>query len=541
MKDKILELVSKGWRIFPVKPGEKLPATAHGVKDATLSRDKIFNWWETVKFNVGIATGTASGIVVLDVDGPAGCDSLKLLEEEFGTLPETYKVHTPSGGDHYYFKAPLEPLKNRVRMLPGLDFRADGGYVLGAGSTNGSGIKYERIGSNGPAALPEYILSLVKESRTTVTDAAAIDSTGVIAQGYRNDYLFKAGCRLCRSGFSQSAVLQALHAENDEKCVPPLSDMEIERIAQSATKYTPEDPITPETSASPIVAAKDLVEAMCEYLDDKDRVKGQSYYLPHLDSLLGGGMREGEVTVWHAEAKVGKNTFWHKLMHLQLEQGQFVGYASRELTPETEVLPNILSIHCQENVWLSDNICPARFLPILERWPLYFALGYGFFPLDQLSTWIRDLKNRGVTQFWFDHLHYMLEDPEDHKAASKLMKEIKALAKTENIHISVIIQPNKLMDGQRLSLNSIKGGAAMGQALDNLIILERSGRNTVKITLERARSKLCELGHFYMKYNPKTTDLTILDREVATQYADRPALNEEARISLDIYNRINGS
>jgi hypothetical protein len=122
------------------------------------------------------------------------------------------------------------------------------------------------------------------------------------------------------------------------------------------------------------------------------------------------------------------------------------------------------------------------------KWPLYFAEGYGHFPLEEIKAWVMEAKAAGISYFFFDHLHYMLEDPEDHKAASKLIKEIKTLAKEQKVCINIIIQPNKLMDGQRLSLNSIKGGAAMGQAIDNLIILERvknsETKNVVKLTLE---------------------------------------------------------
>jgi KaiC/GvpD/RAD55 family RecA-like ATPase len=85
-------------------------------------------------------------------------------------------------------------------------------------------------------------------------------------------------------------------------------------------------------------------------------VKGEPTGLSGLDKLLGGGQRLGEVTCWHAEAKTGKNTLWHKLMHLWLSRKEpvAIAYASRELTPESEVLPNLLSLERKENAWLAD-------------------------------------------------------------------------------------------------------------------------------------------------------------------------------------------
>jgi hypothetical protein len=254
---------------------------------------------------------------------------------------------------------------------------------------------------------------------------------------------------------------------------------------------------------------------MVDYLKDKDKVKGQSYFMPSLDKLMGGGMREGEVTAWHAEAKVGKNSLWHKLLLLQMENSIPNGYGSRELTPETEVLPNMFSILFSENMWLSNRLDANRFVPVCKDWPLYFAAGYGHFPLDALENWINELQKFGVQYFWFDHLHYMLEEPEEHKAASKLIKLLKTLAKEKKIHINIIIQPNKLGEGQKLSAGSLKGGSAIGQAIDNLVVLERTWgiQNHMTVKLERARSKLCNLGKFYLKYDPTTTDLVEADAE----------------------------
>ena len=196
------------------------------------------------------------------------------------------------------------------------------------------------------------------------------------------------------------------------------------------------------------------------------------------------------------------------MMYTWLELGIPIGYASRELTPETEVLPNILSIHYGKNLWKEKSL-PKDYSEILNKWPLYFAPGYGHFDLKELEEWVIALKSQGVEYFFFDHLHYMLEEPEDHRAASKLAKELKTLSKKLNVHIDLIIQPNKLMEGQKLSLNSIKGGSAIGQAIDNMITLERIAdqKNIVKISLKAARHKLATLGHIHMEYDPITTDL----------------------------------
>ena len=82
-------------------PG-KHPRTAHGVKDATAEGPQIQAWWsEWPEANVGIATGSLSGIVVVDVDGPQGEAALRTLNLH---LPTTLEA-TTGRGRHLYFRA----------------------------------------------------------------------------------------------------------------------------------------------------------------------------------------------------------------------------------------------------------------------------------------------------------------------------------------------------------------------------------------------------------------------------------------------------
>src|SRR5437899_8716901 len=55
-------------------PG-KHPRTEHGVADATTDNEKIVAWFPNVgHVNVGVATGSASGLIGLDVDPRNGGD-----------------------------------------------------------------------------------------------------------------------------------------------------------------------------------------------------------------------------------------------------------------------------------------------------------------------------------------------------------------------------------------------------------------------------------------------------------------------------------
>ncbi|MDQ6617393.1 MAG: bifunctional DNA primase/polymerase [Actinomycetota bacterium] len=135
---------ARGWAVLPLRPGTKLPATAHGLHDASTDLASIRRWWSRwPSANVGIATGARSGVVVLDVDPPTGFESLRLLEVEHGPLPAGRQVKTPRGGLHLYFSHDGDAVPNSAgRLGRGLDVRGDGGYVVAPPSTLIGGRRY---------------------------------------------------------------------------------------------------------------------------------------------------------------------------------------------------------------------------------------------------------------------------------------------------------------------------------------------------------------------------------------------------------------
>ena len=107
-----LEYAKLGWPVFPCQPGNKRPFTAHGVKDASTDPDTIRGWWRKLpRAMIGMSTGKASGIAVVDVDideakGKNGEASLAAVLNGT-TLPEgMMTVRTPRGGRHLWFACP---------------------------------------------------------------------------------------------------------------------------------------------------------------------------------------------------------------------------------------------------------------------------------------------------------------------------------------------------------------------------------------------------------------------------------------------------
>jgi len=125
-------------------------------------------WEKWPNDGFGIATGSRSGLWVLDVDPRAGgIETLAELEQKYTPLPKTISVLTGSKGLHFYFQYPGPDYRNTAGALgAGLDTRCDGGYVVGPGSLHKSGRRY--TWQNGPidnqlAAAPEWLLKLVQQ------------------------------------------------------------------------------------------------------------------------------------------------------------------------------------------------------------------------------------------------------------------------------------------------------------------------------------------------------------------------------------------
>jgi putative DNA primase/helicase len=279
-KSRALKYAKRGLRVAPMctvkegrcacskgkdctRPG-KHPMTKHGVNDATTDRDQIKAWWtDSPNANIGIATGSRSGILVLDIDPRNdGKKTLKRLKKELGPLPDTVTALTGGGGRHLVFQYPPFPVRkdNTGKFFgPGIDVLSDGCIMIAPPSRHASGKQY--LWADGksyrdlkPASLPEPWLNRL---RGDAPHAAKADSTPVVTEGHRNNYLTSFAGTLQRSGASRQALAAALAAENLAKCSPPLATDEVERIVASVTKY-------PSRSGGDGDAAEQLMQVVLE-------------------------------------------------------------------------------------------------------------------------------------------------------------------------------------------------------------------------------------------------------------------------------------
>lgn len=208
-----LAYVKRGFAVLPCAPGEKRPATRHGVKDATTDKASVIRTWSVQgNANVAIATGAASNIVVLDVDPRNGGDaSLAELERQHGELPDTLRASTGGGGRHYYFSAD-GPVASGV-LAPGLDVKGDGGYVVAPPSVHPSGAPYRWESEPAAKALaaPPPWLVVPKGKRAKIAPEASVPDAAVSLLGRRFSGLGMLGRALDAGKRSVVCPWQAKH------------------------------------------------------------------------------------------------------------------------------------------------------------------------------------------------------------------------------------------------------------------------------------------------------------------------------------------
>ncbi len=222
-------------------PG-KHPMIQNWGNNASKDPRQIAEWWdENPNANIGIPTGEPSGLFVLDVDfGNGGQESFEGLSLTKKELEGAMKIET-GNGFHLYFRKPAgRSVPSRVKILPGIDIRCDGGYVLADRSNHVSGRMYQEVAEYDPVAfvpdeVPAGILDRVDKARRASSRVLAAK----LYEGERNDALFNQACEMNANNLSVKAITAALRETNLERCEPPLELDEVKRIAESASRYDP--------------------------------------------------------------------------------------------------------------------------------------------------------------------------------------------------------------------------------------------------------------------------------------------------------------
>ena len=229
---------SQGFPVFPCHG--KIPNTPHGFKDASSDPNKIREWWtKWPSANIGIPTGPASGLFVLDVDSE---EFLRDLERLYSPLPPTRTIISSPGHFHHLFTYPAGfNIKSSAGVVaPKLDIRAMGAMIIVPPSIHPDTGKPYVISRDLPMAEPpEWLIRLALNPKPRSNkDAATTSNNGDILEK-RNVTLTSLAGTMRRRGMSVEAIEAVLLAENTRRCQPPLDESSVRTIAKSVGRYEP--------------------------------------------------------------------------------------------------------------------------------------------------------------------------------------------------------------------------------------------------------------------------------------------------------------
>lgn len=213
------------------------------------TEQEVRSWWRRwPQANVIVLTGKVSGIVAIDVDPRHGGD-----ESMVGvTIPDTVRTLTGGGGVHHIYRHPGRHLPNATNVLPGVDFRGDGGYILVPRSSHISGTRYEWDTSAHPediepADLPPWFLDALDSGTRYAAGTHTVRKNGdvdavimgeiKVAEGERNEMMTRVVGSLISNRDEEEkgeeSIVMLAMLINERSFDPPLAEGEVRTIVQS--------------------------------------------------------------------------------------------------------------------------------------------------------------------------------------------------------------------------------------------------------------------------------------------------------------------
>lgn len=463
-------------------PG-KHPRIKNWQNDCSIDPQVIEAWWDTwPNANVGIATGK-SKIIVIDIDPRhGGVESFKELRNK-RSLDQPLASHTGGGGYHLIYRAPDGGVKNRTEVLPGIDVRGVGGYIVAPPSNHLSGYCYrwsnETIENHQFGPMPDWLAKAITSKsakdreKTSVKNNVrrnAADILKGVPDGERDDTLFRYACQLRRRGmgYDEAKILLLEAARNSE---PPFPEDEMIKCLDSAWSY---DQGGGDETKDPI-SFSDLLETD----------------IPPIKYIVPGLLPQGVILV-SGDPKVGKS--W---MAMQISLGVATGgqvLGSFEVTDTAAVLhlgledsdplfkerlgKLVCDISCPQNAFFTNRW--LRFPKGLENLKDFLDQNAdtGLVVIDCLET-IRDTKANSQTLFSYDY---------------NTLLDLRKIASEYAIAI-LVIHHNRKMAADN-PFHKVSGSLGLTAVADQTMVLEKArggGSATMSVTGRSVRESTLNL------------------------------------------------
>jgi hypothetical protein len=244
-----LRYAAMGWAVMPIYANKKNPASRHGVHDATTNLNQIKEWWtQNPNYNVGIATGKKSGIIVFDIDPRNGGEESWIeWVKKNGEPPEGVMQLTAGGGIHYVAKY-VEGIKSS-KLDNGIDLLSDGRLFIVAPSTIDDRHYRWELSSDpfdgvNPFEISKDWITAIHET----SKARASKLTNEPITTNRNDALTAVAGAMRNLGMSADEMLPTLLKLNETRCTIALPHSEVSQIARGIERYEPESDMMADVS-----------------------------------------------------------------------------------------------------------------------------------------------------------------------------------------------------------------------------------------------------------------------------------------------------
>lgn len=345
-----LRYASAGYPVFALAPGSKSPyGGTNGLRDASTDPVAIREMFaDRPDANVGLRP--PDGMFAVDVDGPVGAETLRGIFKEHGQAasPATSTATTPGkgGGHHYLFRsAEGVTVPTRVGALPGIDVRGPDGYIVVWPSVHPDGGAYSWDASPFdmvPAVAPDWlvdVLSHPRDSRPGVTPTG----DDCYREGERNSGLTAYAGRLRAGGLDAEQLLARLLFENAQRCIPPLPEPEVRKIADSVARYAT-DGVPEPTPRFTVIA--------------RSALRGR----PAIEWLIDGVLPAGSLSMLYGPSNLGKTFVALHLAHAIASELDWLGHETSKgavVYVEAESQPDfntrLTAVEEYREAWLSDS------------------------------------------------------------------------------------------------------------------------------------------------------------------------------------------
>lgn len=506
--------------------------------------NKVHDWdMKWVNHNVGIITGEISNLSIVDFDlkrDTKGNIVGKYDEDFYALFPPTLSVETPNGGIHMYYRFSLKAL-TCARIMPFVDIRSTGGYVVGPSSETDDQLKDGELKRGGVysirdnlpiAAFPEHLFENIAREKSQ-TDWGKLYNG--VESGSRNEAAAKYAGLLLRTFKKQKSEAWKELLEWNKRNIPPLPTPELKLVFESiSTREDRKQDVSQEEIKEAIKETRthtytEVVEMAITELKSTDPKQILSFGYEFLDNKL-TGIFPGEMVIIGGESGTGKTTFamniaykaslTKKVMVFALED-RLVDYGIKALFFEINRIRKGKGMKgLPWNAYRRNEVEALDYESQreeaqrnLKNEKLLFVSCPRQITLEVVENTIANATEDGVELFLIDHLHYFdLTRGNKSKAdyVEEVMVRLKQLQTRVGARILMVVHYRKL-NGQKPSLDSFKDSIAIPQNANYVLNLwrDRSPKaerpEETMLFIPKSRNPNGE-ATFVMKFDPEKND-----------------------------------